>query len=128
MTFPSFAVGTVVRVRRIDGTFVVAGPEVGGIPSGTRWRCIARANGGVASRQVGYGDLTVVREAPTWQAGAELRHADYGRVVVIEDRGDLVRCALPDRRIPLKGAPQFFINMGPGRADLDKANLVLTNL
>jgi hypothetical protein len=128
--FPTFDTGSVVSIRRRQGNWVIAGPHVAGIPPETRWLCIARAADGtwewITSMQFGFGDITVVQPAPTYSPGTEFQHRHHGRIVVIKDRGDTVYCSIPERRVALSCGG--FLNLGPGLADVSKAELVLANL
>jgi hypothetical protein len=94
------------------------------------WLCVCKAvargrapvhNGIVA----GEGDIIIVREAPTFSPGQQVRF-NGGIAEVIEDHGDIVTLAIPPARFKTRAGDH--LHVPPSRAVADKGNLVLEEL
>jgi len=119
--------GSIVRVFKQGNTaWVVDSRGFDG-----RWKVVSKAVDGrnrsaLSSLTVAEGDIVLIKEAPTYAVGAEVR---YERVdhEVIEDLGELVRLSVPASSFPLRYGGALRRPSG-NSAVISKANLVLESL
>ena len=124
----TIAPGAIVRIlRRGDVAYVVVRQDTF---NPHRWRCTAVAidskdrifHEGITA---GEGDMVVVREAPIFSPGTQVRF-NGGTAQVIADNGDTATVAIPPARFKTRAGD--YLHVPPSRAVADKANLVLEEL
>jgi hypothetical protein len=124
----TIAPGALVRIRQFgDIAFVVHRKDTF---HPRRWHCVSKAVDGRyrilhSGQSAGEGDIVVVREAPSYAPGEEVRF--NGAITeVIVDHGDTVELAIPPSRFKTRAGDH--LALAPSRATVDKSDLVLESL
>jgi hypothetical protein len=104
---------------------------VGRAHDGLGWRLIGKftnhfGHAACTGRTAGEGDLTLIKDAPTFEPGAEVEHG--GKLLtVIEDLGDEIEFEVPASSRPLRGGGALRIAAG-NTTTIYKADLTLENM
>jgi hypothetical protein len=123
----TLSVGALCTVRQTGSVLYVAKQS---LPD-NRWRLTAKqvdARGRVAyqTRDAGIGDITVIRDAATYQVGSTINWAGLEHVV-LEDRADNVQLGVPEHGRQTRGGDVIRIPRTNVR-EVSKADLALATM
>ena len=116
------APGALVTCRQTGAVlWVVKGPA----PGGRYYLRGKRTNGKgtvFTSRVAGAGDLTLIKDPPTFAAGTEVRF-NGGTAIVVEDHGDTVAITIPEHSARTRRGS--VLRIAASRAETAKADIIV---
>lgn len=120
-------IGAIVVCRQTGAQlWVVNGPAPRGYWYLRGVRVDERGRKSYEGRVAGAGDITVITEAPTYAAGAAVKH-NGARHTVAADNGDHVELVVPESVVPRRGGGALRLAAG-NTTTVAKADLVLDDM